>query len=230
MTNYAFNSFARIDGDGNVLEADLSVQVVMDTFGITDPSVVTSSDWPGFERVYYATPPEAPLFNHVRRGAPSRTDGKLWITWSIVPYSPAEIEVEIENLKKAVNKSINDKRLEVNYKSFPYRGFDIACDQLSRSDIEGTNGLIQILKKLPDNWIGYWKATDNRLAPVKTYADWNELYLSMFNQGMVHFSHANYLKAMLADAKTYDEVKAINWYTPTPYIPHPVQPPAETVL
>lgn len=63
-------------------------------------------------------------------------------------------------------------RNAANFSTFPHAGKAIACDQLSRSDIDGTNGFVSLYGALPPDWPGGWKAVDNTYVPISSVADW----------------------------------------------------------
>lgn len=123
-------------------------------------------------------------------------------------YTPP---VDLDALKAAKNTEINAARLAANYTTFPYMGKLIACDALSRSDIDGANGTITLLGALPSGWIGGWKATDNTVVPITTLDNWKAFYEAMFAQGNANFAKAQQLKANLANATTPEAVAAIVW-------------------
>lgn len=117
----------------------------------------------------------------------------------------------LSELKTAKNLEINAARLAANRTKFTYAGKDIACDELSRGDIDGANGAINNLGALPPGWPGAWKAIDNTYVTIATVNDWKNFYLSMFAAGNANFVHAQTLKTALAAATTKEEVDAIIW-------------------
>lgn len=119
--------------------------------------------------------------------------------------------VDLVALKAAKNAEINAARLAANFSTFPYAGKAIACDQLSRSDIDGTNGFVSLYGSLPPGWPGGWKAVDNTYVPISSVADWKAFYSSMFAAGNANFAKAQALKDQLEAATTPEEVQSINW-------------------
>ena len=117
----------------------------------------------------------------------------------------------LADLKAAKNDEINAARLAANFSTFQHAGKAIACDQLSRSDIDGTNGFVAIYGALPPGWPGGWKAVDNTYVAIATVADWKALYASMFAAGNANFAKAQNLKQQLDAATTAEEVAAIAW-------------------
>ncbi|MDP1886635.1 DUF4376 domain-containing protein [Polaromonas sp.] len=123
----------------------------------------------------------------------------------------APVVLTLEQLKAAKNQAINAWRLAANFTTFPHAGKVFSCDQLSRSDIDGTNGAMTLTNNLPPNWPGGWKAVDNTYIPITNRAEWEEFYLAMCAYGAVNFAHSQALKAALAAATTAEEVAAIVW-------------------
>lgn len=131
--------------------------------------------------------------------------------WVVLAQHPSQLP----QLISAKNAEINAARLAANFSTFAHGGKQFACDQLSRSDIDGTNGFVSLYGTLPPGWPGGWKAIDNSYAPIATVTDWKAFYASMFAAGNANFAHAQALKALLAAASTADEVAAIHWGMPT---------------
>ncbi|MHB8123990.1 MAG: DUF4376 domain-containing protein [Desulfuromonadaceae bacterium] len=119
--------------------------------------------------------------------------------------------VDITALKLAKNADINAARLAANFSTFPHAGKAIACDQLSRSDIDGTNGFVSLYGTLPPGWPGGWKAVDNTYVPISSVDGWKAFYSSMFAAGNANFAKAQALKTQLEAATTAAEVQAIVW-------------------
>lgn len=117
----------------------------------------------------------------------------------------------LAELKAVKNAEINAARLKANRSTFTHAGKEFACDELSRSDIDGANGMITNLGAMPPGWPGGWKAVDNMVLPLATVADWKAFYGSMFAAGNTNFVHAQDLKTALAAATTAAQVAAIVW-------------------
>lgn len=132
--------------------------------------------------------------------------GDLWDGEQFAP--PA---VDLSGLKRDKNAEINAARLAANFSTFTHAGKAIACDQLSRSDIDGTNGFVSLYGTLPPGWPGGWKAVDNTYVAIATVADWKAFYASMFAAGNANFAHAQALKTQLDAATTAEQVAAIVW-------------------
>ena len=131
--------------------------------------------------------------------------GDAWVVLESYPAPP------LAELKAAKNAEINAARLAANFSTFTHAGKQIACDQLSRSDIDGTNGFVSLYGTLPPGWPGGWKALDNTYTPIATVNDWKAFYASMFAAGNANFAHAQALKAALSNATTAEQVAAIHW-------------------
>lgn len=114
-------------------------------------------------------------------------------------------------LKTAKNAEINAARLSANQSVFAHEGKQFACDALSRSDIDGVNGIVAISAALPAGWPGGWKAVDNTYLPITTVAEWQAFYSAMVTQGTANFNRAQALKNALALCNTAEEISQIVW-------------------
>jgi hypothetical protein len=127
----------------------------------------------------------------------------------------AEIEARraasIDPIKATKNEQINAWRASANLSTFPYNGKEIACDALSRSDIDGVANHIALFGTFPEGFPGAWKATDNTLIPMADIEAFKAMYAAMTAQGTANFSHSQELKAALAAATTQEEITAIVW-------------------
>lgn len=139
-------------------------------------------------------------------GAP----GWLWDGQALTP-PPPPTPPTLAQLKATKNDEINAARLAANFSHFEHAGKQIACDQLSRSDIDGTNGFVALYGALPPGWPGGWKAIDNTYVAIADVAAWKAFYASMFAAGNANFARAQALKDALAAATTAEEVAAIGW-------------------
>lgn len=123
------------------------------------------------------------------------------------PTTPAHLGA----IKVEKNQQINAWRAAANLSTFPHAGKHIACDALSRSDIDGVANNIALFGVFPDGFPGGWKATDNTMIPLADVNAFRAMYASMTAQGTENFNHAQALKAQLAAASTLEEVSAIQW-------------------
>lgn len=136
-------------------------------------------------------------------------DSRIGDLWDGSVFTPPP--VDLVALKAAKNAEINAARLAANFSTFPHAGKDIACDQLSRSDIDGTNGFVSLYGTLPPGWTGGWKAADNTYVPISSVDGWKAFYSSMFAAGNANFAKAQALKTQLEAAATAAEVAAVVW-------------------
>lgn len=118
------------------------------------------------------------------------------------------------DVQAAKNDQINSWRLTANRSSFSFSGKEVACDELSRSDIDGVTSSVTLTGSLPVGFPGAWKAIDNTYVPIPDVATWTALVGAMVAQGTANFVRAQALKAMVAAATTREEVEAITWDTP----------------
>jgi len=142
---------------------------------------------------------------------PADTGGIGWLLDGETLTPPPAPVVPLAELKAAKNAEINAARLAANFSTFTHAGKQIACDQLSRSDIDGTNGFVSLYGSMPPGWPGGWKAVDNTYVAIATVNDWKAFYASMFAAGNANFAHAQALKAQLDAAATAEEVATIVW-------------------
>ncbi|MCO5110003.1 MAG: DUF4376 domain-containing protein [Burkholderiaceae bacterium] len=149
---------------------------------------------------------------------PTHEGGQWRQAWCVVPLTPEEQEQQaidaaaaLEAARASKNVQINAARLAANFSTFTHAGTLIACDPLSRSDIDGTNGFVALYGALPPGWPGGWKAMDNSYVAIADVAAWKAFYASMFAAGNANFAHAQALKALLAQADTPEAVAAIQW-------------------
>lgn len=117
----------------------------------------------------------------------------------------------LAELKTSKNAEINEWRAAANLSTFPHAGKQVACDTLSRSDIDGVANNIALFGEFPFGFPGGWKATDNTMIPLIDVDAFRALYASMTAQGTENFNHAQALKVRLADASTPEEIAAIQW-------------------
>lgn len=119
--------------------------------------------------------------------------------------------IDLQKLKADKRQEINESRLQANFSTFLHNGKVIACDQLSRSDIDGVNGYVGINGTLPPDFPGAWKAKDDSYLPIASVDAWKSFYLSMYNTGLGHFMKSQQLKAQVDACTTVEEVEAIKW-------------------
>lgn len=142
---------------------------------------------------------------------PVQTSDGYEIRWRIEDLSPDDAAQALSREKSAKNSEINACRLATNRSSFEHQGKMFACDELSRSDIDGVTSYVALSGSLPPGWPGVWKAVDNTYHPITSVDAWKEFVASMVATGNANFSKAQSLKKQLAAALTYDQIKAIKW-------------------
>lgn len=133
--------------------------------------------------------------------------------WAVVD---AVRHVQITNetlsqLKAAKNLQISEWRAQANRSTFPYAGKVIACDELSRSDIDAVAGAISLNGAFPAGFPNAWKAIDNTYISLPDIASFKAMYNAMTAQGTINFARSQQLKTALASAQTAQEIDAIKW-------------------
>jgi len=123
----------------------------------------------------------------------------------------ARANIDLPSLKAAKNVDIDGWRAAANASTFPHGGKLIACDALSRSDIDGVANHIALCGDFPAGFPGGWKATDKTMLPLGDVDAFRAMYASMTAQGTENFNHSQNLKAQLAAASTPEEIAAIQW-------------------
>lgn len=113
--------------------------------------------------------------------------------------------------KSQKNAQINLWRAAANSSTFTHGGKTIACDPLSRSDIDAVAGSIGLTGDYPANFPLQWKAVDNTYLELADVDAFKDFYAAMVAQGTLNFVHSEQLKAALAAATTQAEIDAIVW-------------------
>jgi hypothetical protein len=119
--------------------------------------------------------------------------------------------VPLETLRAEKNAEINQWRALANQSTFPHAGKLIACDALSRSDIDAVANHIGLLGTFPQGFPMAWKATDNTYLPLPDVDAFKAMYASMTAQGTANFDRSQDLKAELGNAPDAAAVAAIVW-------------------
>lgn len=114
-------------------------------------------------------------------------------------------------VRAARNQNINLWRAQANQTSFSHAGKLIACDTLSRSDIDAVAGSIALTGAFPVGFPGAWRAMDNSYLLLPDVAAFKSMYSSMTLQGTINFGHSQALKATLAAASTLEQINAVVW-------------------
>lgn len=124
---------------------------------------------------------------------------------------PGPTAEQLAKAKADKNMQINLWRAAANQSYFTYSGKQIACDQLSRSDIDAVAGSISLTGAFPTGFPNAWKATDNTYIPIPDIATFKAMYAAMTLQGTQNFGHSQSLKATVAAATTLDQINAVVW-------------------
>lgn len=166
-------------------------------------------------RIYLGLPPGGDHFHDIVNNVPAAMpappgpnyvfdySAKKWVD----PRSLADV-------KAAKRTELSAARLAANNACFTFAGKQIQCDEIGRSDIDGANGIIALLRALPPGWLGQWKAADNTFLPIPDLATWVAFYAAMVAQGQANFVRAQALKAQVEAATTIDALALVSWPAP----------------
>ena len=135
--------------------------------------------------------------------------------WAYTTAGQAAADAVLATLKTAKNLQINLWRAVANQTYFTHLGKQVACDELSRSDIDAVAGSISLSGVFPAGFPGAWKAMDNSYIMLPDVAAFKAMYTSMTTQGTVNFGKSQTLKTQLAAATTAAQVNALVWVTPS---------------
>ena len=127
------------------------------------------------------------------------------------PIPSETIPPTLAEQKTAKNLQINQWRTEANNSTFTHLGKSIACDELSRRDIDGVAGEITLNGAFPAGFPNKWKSTDNSYLSLPDIPAFKAMYSSMTLQGITNFGRSELRKAELASATTIDQLNAIVW-------------------
>ena len=189
------------------------------TFAAEDESIINSAPSDGFIEFRDVFGPENYYYSALENGLmpiPPRPSEHHAFDYALKQWVDPRT---LSDIKASKRNEINDARLTANESNFAYAGKQIACDSLSRSDIDGANGQILLTGEMPADWPGGWKAMDNSYVPITTVEDWKAFYAAMYDQGLANFVHAQALKAQIEAAETVEEVQAITWTLQAPPTP-----------
>lgn len=117
----------------------------------------------------------------------------------------------IDDIRTSKNAQINTWRALANQSTFTHLGKTIACDALSRSDIDAVAGSIALNSAFPAGFPNAWKAVDNTYLMLPDIDAFKAMYNSMTLQGTVNFGHSQDLKLALASATTIEQINLIEW-------------------
>lgn len=185
--------------------------------GLTDDNrvdhIVGYIDPPGMVGPPAPPPPDTDQYTYVQWDEPvmlaSSTPTQV-LKW--VDGAPVWIEMApLDELKARKNTAINQWRAAANQSTFPYAGRLIACDPLSRSDIDGVANHISLFGTFPPDFPMAWKALDNTYVPLPDIDAFKAMYQAMAAQGSANFDRSQALKRALGSATDAAEVAAIAW-------------------
>lgn len=158
-----------------------------------------------------AVPAINPAAEVVARDGAEKLDGQWQYKWTITTLSAPTIAANLAAAKTAKNTQINSWRAQANQTSFTHATKQIACDALSRSDIDAVAGSVSLSGAFPAGFPGAWKAMDNSYLMLPDIAAFKALYASMTLQGTINFGKSQNLKTALAAATTIEQVNALVW-------------------
>jgi hypothetical protein len=211
MTVKVFAYFAKLE-DGKYKRCD--IHDVMRAAGMPSASAAQLRDNPpeGIIAVYTGVQNiDVPKYHKLIDLQPELIDGTWWARYDVVSLSKEEIDGLLNEARVDINQRINEWREMANYSYFIFRGKRIACDRLSRSDIDGTGIFVATEGKLPDIWLGGWKAIDNSYVQITSVEDWREFIFAMYDQGQENFQHAQALKYLITLSTDVDFIRNLTW-------------------
>ncbi len=134
-----------------------------------------------------------------------------WVVSEATAQEIADRNAVLADAKFQKNLEINLARATANQTYFTHNGKRVACDALSRSDIDAVANSISLNNAFPAGFPGAWKAIDNSYIMLPDVAAFKAMYNSMTAQGTINFATSQALKARLASASTLAEVSTITW-------------------
>lgn len=181
---------------------------------VSFPTSISDADLEsvGLRPVLSATRPAHDPITHVARELPPIQVAGVWTQQWTVQELPLDLAAaNLAAAKASKNAEINAARLAANRSTFSHAGKTFACDELSRSDIDGINGFVALNSAMPPGWPGGWKAVDNSVHPIPDVGAWKAFYAAMVAAGNANFAKAQALKATLAAASTAAQIAAVVW-------------------
>lgn len=155
--------------------------------------------------------PINPATHIVTRDGCEKVGNEWRYKWVVTAKSPEEIANNLLQAKAAKRLEINLWRATANQTYFTHQGKQVACDQLSRSDIDGVGNNISLTGNFPAGFPNAWKAMDNTYIMLPTIASFKDMYGSMTQQGTVNFARSQTLKAAVDAATTVEQLAVITW-------------------
>jgi hypothetical protein len=130
--------------------------------------------------------------------------------WNALTPLPPDAPT-LNQLKALKIAEINTSRMVANTSYFTFYGKQIACDSLSRSDIDAIAGSVSLNGELPASFPNVWKCLDNTYIAIPTASVFKQLYNAMVDQGSANFIHSEQLKGAAMAATTADQLALIQW-------------------
>ncbi len=127
--------------------------------------------------------------------------------WTPVP----DLGPTLAEAKATQRAMINAQRFAANRGTFEHAGKQIACDDLSRSDIDGVAQAVALTGALPAGFPGAWKCADNTYLPIATADAFKAMHASMVAAGTANFMRSEARKAAIDAAATVEDVQAVVW-------------------
>lgn len=207
-------NYIQLDASNVFLRVLHDYEQVWDATHQCRPSALTPEEATQF-KVFPLTETQKPLFdfdtqNCVEDGY-EKVGNEWCVKWALTAKPQEQIDYELAQAKAAKNLQINEWRASANQTYFTHQTKQIACDALSRSDIDAVAGSISLTGAFPVGFPGAWKATDNSYIMLPDTDAFKAMYASMTLQGTVNFGRSQNLKTLLAAATTVGQIKAIVW-------------------
>lgn len=209
-------SYLQLDQDGNALrEIKTGDLIEWDENNFCTVEALIKDGKADQFNVVSLIPVEQPIFNrnthYCIRDDVEKIDGQWYWKWLVKPMLASHIEYQLKSAKDAKNLEINSWRAQANQSTFTHQGKEIACDALSRSDIDAVASHIALTGSFPQNFPMAWKAVDNQYILLPDVAAFKAMYSSMTKRGADNFEKAQNLKTALKNATTLEQIEAIQW-------------------
>ena len=150
------------------------------------------------------------MYTAYRDGA-EQVDGVWQDRWVYIELTQELKDEQLVAAKAAKNNLINSWRAQANQTYFVHLGKQVACDALSRGDIDAVANEINLNGVFPYGFPGVWKAIDNTYISMDTLDKFKAMYSSMTLQGTINFGRSMTLKSQLAAATSLGAVEALAW-------------------
>ncbi len=165
-------------------------------------------------------------------GGPQPTTNNGLPSWFVAGMTIEDLDAHLQMFRRQKCEEINEMRKKADFSSFVYKGKEIACNPESRAYIDAVNGeilgaiMVHGEPRLPEEWDGQWKAVDNTYVVIDSVQEWKEFYSAMFNQGLLNFKKAQYLKNLINKGDDLREMMSMGWQMVTPFDAPKAEQPA----